>query len=312
MLLKDFASSTANIMRANRPDITAPVQPDWVGIIRQAGKDYREGKQLQADNALTEQLIAENPEKEAEIRQMGGRAYADVLKADAQRAEDRQWRLEDLQAQRDFQKELIDLQTQRAFALENMRNANARSLAEFKASLNNNSYPTSVNGYDLTGNKAYDDAYLKAQGKKDAETAIAMRDAKDMEPALRDSMMQGYKAASSGTGTGPIGGRLADWGLNIMPNAGRNFADISTANNQMNAYLRKQLAATGLTGQELNSAVEAEAYRYNISPRDSEAIVKRKMENFAKDKLGGADFLTNAFTPNGINAQLYKDKYGLE
>lgn len=135
MLLKDFASSSANIMRANRPDITAPIQPDWVGIIRQAGKDYREGKQLQADNALTEQLIAENPEKEAEIRQMGGRAYADALKADAQRAEDRQWRLDDLQAQRDFQKELVDLQTQRAFALENMRNANARSLKEWELGL---------------------------------------------------------------------------------------------------------------------------------------------------------------------------------
>ena len=135
MLLKDFASSSANIMRANRPDITAPVQPDWVGIIRQAGKDYQTGKQLQADNALTEQLIAENPEKEAEIRQMGGRAYADALKADAERAEERQWKLDDMQAQRDFQKELVDLQTQRAFALENMRNANARSLKEWELGL---------------------------------------------------------------------------------------------------------------------------------------------------------------------------------
>lgn len=135
MLLKDFASSSANIMRANRPDITAPVQPDWVGIIRQAGKDYQTGKQLQADNALTEQLIAENPEKEAEIRQMGGRAYADALKADAERAEERQWKLDDMQAQRDFQKELVDLQTQRAFALEKIRNANARSLKEWELGL---------------------------------------------------------------------------------------------------------------------------------------------------------------------------------
>lgn len=135
MLLKDFASSTANIIRANKPNITAPIQPDWVEAIRQAGKDYQSGKQIQADNALTDQLVAENPDKEAEIRQMGGRAYADMLKADAERAEDRQWKLDDLQAKRDFQRELLDAQTQRAFALENMRNANARSLKEWELGL---------------------------------------------------------------------------------------------------------------------------------------------------------------------------------
>ena len=126
MLLKDFASSTANIIRANRPDITAPIQPDWAGIIRQAGKDYNEG-------ALTRKMIDEHPEDEALIRQKGGSAYADMLKADAQRAEDRQWRLDDMQAQRDFNKELVQLQLEKALALENMRNANAMKLALFKA-----------------------------------------------------------------------------------------------------------------------------------------------------------------------------------
>lgn len=136
MLLKDFASSTANIIRANRPDITAPIQPDWAGIIRQAGKDYQTGKQLQADNALTEQLVSENPEKEAEIRQMGGRAYADMLKADAERAEDRQWALDDRQAQRDF-----------LLQLEGVKNANARSLAEFKAGLGDSTTAQKNIGY---------------------------------------------------------------------------------------------------------------------------------------------------------------------
>ena len=128
MLLKDFASSTANIIRANRPDITAPIQPDWAGIIRQAGKDYNEG-------ALTRKMIDEHPEDEALIRQKGGSAYADMLKADAERAEDRQWALDDRQAQRDFQREMIDLQTQRAMGLEAARHANAMKLAEFKAGL---------------------------------------------------------------------------------------------------------------------------------------------------------------------------------
>lgn len=132
MLLKDFAGTTAGIIRANKPNITAPIQPDWMGIIRQAGQDYQTGKQLQADNALTEQLIAQNPEKEAEIRQMGGRAYADMLKAEEQRAQDRQWALDDLAAQRDFQRELAELKFAQDMKLEGVKNANARSLKEFE------------------------------------------------------------------------------------------------------------------------------------------------------------------------------------
>lgn len=128
MLNRDFTNSTLNVIRSTMPKIEAPIQPDWAGIIRQAGKDYNEGE-------LTRKMIDEHPEDEALIRQKGGSAYADMLKADAERAEDRQWALDDRQAQRDFQREMLDAQTQRAFALENMRNQNARSLAEFKAGL---------------------------------------------------------------------------------------------------------------------------------------------------------------------------------
>jgi hypothetical protein len=110
------------------PKIEAPIQPDWAGIIRQAGKDYNEG-------ALTRKMIDEHPEDEALIRQKGGSAYADMLKADAERAEDRQWALDDRQAQRDFQREMLDAQTQRAMGLEATRHANAMKLAEFKAGL---------------------------------------------------------------------------------------------------------------------------------------------------------------------------------
>lgn len=130
MLNRDFTNSTLNIIRSTMPNIEAPIQPDWAGIIRQAGKDYNEG-------ALTRKMIDEHPEDEALIRQKGGSVYADMLKADAERAEERQWALDDRQAQRDFQREMLDAQTQRAFALENMRNQNERSLAEFKAGLDN-------------------------------------------------------------------------------------------------------------------------------------------------------------------------------
>ena len=140
-------------------------------------------------------------------------------------------------------------------------------------------------GVALTGNKAFDDAYMRETGKKTAQIKQAEADAKSMEPALLQAMDRAAKAAKNGTGVGFIGGTAANWGLNPLPNAGANYADIQSANTQMNTYLRKQLAATGLTGSELNSAVEAQAYRYQISPTDSESVIRRKLQNFVADKL---------------------------
>lgn len=129
MLNRDFSNSTLNIIRATRPNIEAPAQQDYIGMIQQAGKDFNEG-------ALTKQMIDEHPEDKARIRQMGGSAYADMLKEDELRAEKRQQELDDIAAQRDFQREMMDAQLKNSFALENLRNQNARGLAEYKAGLN--------------------------------------------------------------------------------------------------------------------------------------------------------------------------------
>lgn len=168
-------------------------------------------------------------------------------------------------------------------------------------------------GVTLTGNKKYDDAYMQEIGKKAAQKAVADRDMEEMKPTLIQSMAKADKAARSGNGVGLLGGFAARLGLNLSPNAGFNYADIQTANTQMNTYLRKQLEATGLTGSELNSALEAEAYRYQIKPTDSESIIRRKLQNFAQDKLGGTAFNMN--TGQVVNqpaAVDYKNKYGLE
>lgn len=131
-----------------------------------------------------------------------------------------------------------------------------------------------------------EEAYAKEIGKRKAQVESAEKDSETMKPALLGAMGRAVKAVQSGNGVGLIGGTLAGLGFNTSENAGFNFADIQSANTQMNTYLRKQLAATGLTGSELNSAVEAEAYRYQISPRDPESIIMRKLQNFAQDKLG--------------------------
>lgn len=121
MLDKNYAGTTASIIRSTFPNITAPKQTDLVSMLDQVGKDYQTGLQVRADNKLTDEMIAQNPEDEARIRQMGGRAYADMLKSDAQRAEERQWHLDDLESQRQFQREQQDRSIANQMRMFNMR-----------------------------------------------------------------------------------------------------------------------------------------------------------------------------------------------
>ena len=164
-----------------------------------------------------------------------------------------------------------------------------------KQSLQNSGYRPGdvVNGYVMTGNKKYDDAYLGEMGKKTAQSQKMGEDYRAMMPTVVDALDRAWNAATNGTGTGPIGGRLAAMGLNPGRNAGANYADIQSANTQMNTILRKKLGATGLTGSELNSAIEAQAYRYQIDPTDNESIIKRKIQNFVRDHLGFDDYNGN-------------------
>jgi len=119
MLNKDYAGTTAGIIRSTFPNITAPKRVDMISLLERVGNDYQAGLQKRADNELTEKMIAEHPEDKERIQQMGGNAYVNMLDANAQRAEERQWKLDDQEAQRQFQREMQD----RAFA-------NSRMLAE--------------------------------------------------------------------------------------------------------------------------------------------------------------------------------------
>lgn len=219
-------------------------------------------------------------------------AYAQVMQAREQRAN----QLADADTQFARQKELADLAFERQKSLKNIDLSNALALEERKRKLQQMGGENieSISGFTPTGNKKYDDAYLQEIGKKNAQTILAEKDAESMRPALINAMIRADKAAKSGNGVGFIGGHAADFGINPTAKAGQNYADIQSANTQMNTYLRKQLAATGLTGSELNSAVEAEAYRYQIKPTDDEDIIQRKLKNFAEDKLGGTVFNTQS------------------
>ena len=213
-------------------------------------------------------------------------AYAKQMFAKEQANQAREWQLADQETAFNRKKQLAAIKYANDIELENRRKGQ---------SLNN------IDGWTPTGNKKYDDAYAQEIGKKNAAKMLAENDAAEMKPALLQAMKRGYEAADSGNGIGIIGGTLAKFGISPGQNAGENFADVQSANTQMNTFLRKQLASTGLTGSELNSAVEAEAYRYQISPFDSEDVIKRKLQNFAADKLGGADFMNgNSKKPANI------------
>lgn len=128
-------------------------------------------------------------------------------------------------------------------------------------------------------------AYKTQQAKKQADIDVSQRDFESMKPVVENALDRANKALESGTGLGRIGGLMSWAGLST--NKGQsNRADIDAANTQMNTILRKKLASTGLTGSELNSAVEAQAYRYVLSPWDDETTTARKIENFKTDVLG--------------------------
>lgn len=269
----------------------------------------------QRRQAYVDELTAQHPEAAAQIA-ADPAAYMKMLNEKEAAERDQQYKMDMLKAQLGNSLALENARNAHAVGLAKMRadlenqataQARAERAAQLDEALNSgmitqeqynmakqrdllgdivNGGGVAPDGVALTGNKKYDDAYMQEVGKKAAQTAIAEKDADSMKPALLQAMARASKAASSGTGVGWLGGMAANWGMNPLPNAGSNYADIETANTQMNTFLRKQLAATGLTGSELNSAVEAQAYRYQIKPTDSESIIKRKLKNFAEDKLG--------------------------
>lgn len=135
---------------------------------------------------------------------------------------------------------------------------------------------------------AEDKEYNKQVAKNKATVEKGLASAKAMKPQVEQALSRAKDAARNGSGLGIFGGALTKVGFNPIDNSARNFADIQSANSQMNAYLRQKLQATGLTGTELNSAVEAEAYRYTISPYDDEDVILRKITNFENDYLTDA------------------------
>ena len=295
MLDKNYAGTTASIIRSTFPNITAPKQVDLVSMLDQVGKDYQTGLQVRADNKLTDEMIAQNPEDEARIRQMGGRAYADMLKSDAQRAEERQWHLDDLEAQRQFQRDLLRDKLNNEFALGKYKaglgddTAAMRNVAEMvkQGYTPKEAWAIQFAGGNPTldmaslGKKGFE-AYDKKVGDFVADEAIAEKQMQTLKPKVDNALKRARESLEDGTGLGQIGG----WGW-TTGKGGINRANIKNAQAQINTTMRGLLKQMGVGSTELNSAVEAEAYRYMIDPNMPIGQQAQVLKNFEQDYLSG-------------------------
>lgn len=114
------------------------------------------------------------------------------------------------------------------------------------------------------------------QAKKEQRNAV-------MRPRLLQAIERGEKALDDGTGLGQFGG----WGW-TTEQGGQNRADIQTAQAQINTEMRDLLAEMGVGATELNSAAEAAAYRYQISPDMPVAQIRQIFKNFKQDYMDGS------------------------
>lgn len=222
--------------------------------------------------------------------------FADLLEQQAQRAEDRAWEQEKLQKSFDLQKELSQ-----------MKYNQERNLAEFKAGLDNSGTTAMRNmqylvsqGYtpqeaaalyyggqnstlDLgTLGKKGQEAYDKKIGEDLAQQAIADKQMRTLEPKVKNALVRAKDSLLDGEGLGQFGG----WGW-TTDKGGVNRANIKNAQAQINTTMRGLLKQMGVGSTELNSAAEAEAYRYMLSPDMPKGQQAQVISNFEKDYLSG-------------------------
>lgn len=283
MQRRQFNSDQAivNTMNQFKPQAVSGI--DLAGALENYNDAYNKAQDKQKQQDLADALIG-GDEKQILAARAAYDPSGTVNYLDQQQRQQqaRDWALAD--AERNHQWDMDKL--------ERMNN-NALGLAKAKAMLENNQmYGGSVadlaaaTGLPLTGIRKYDEALLAQAGKDTAAAIKGEQATKVMSPVVSEALDRAEKGVDSESGLGWFGAALEKVGWNPSKNSGENYANIETANSQMNALLRQKLQATGLTGSELNAAMEANAYRYTISPFDNETRIKQKIANFRKDYMG--------------------------
>lgn len=134
---------------------------------------------------------------------------------------------------------------------------------------------------DMLGKKGQEAADKKI-GEYVADEQIAQQQMKTLKPKAENALRRAKESLADGTGLGQFGG----WGW-TTGNGGKNRANIKNAQAQINTTMRGLLKQMGVGSTELNSAAEAEAYRYMISPDMPIEQQEQVLKNFREDYMSG-------------------------
>lgn len=290
MVGKNNAALIAQIGAMSIPEITEGKSIDFSNAVnsflkgKQLGESFKE-KQLQDTRrqALTDAI---NSGDQTAINSAWAEynpvAYAQMLKSDAQRAEDRQWALDDMATKH-----------QNDLALVRAKDKEYTTAQRNMAYLQQMGYSPQESAMLVYGgqnpsldmamlNSKGQDAFAKEIGKSLAEEQIAEKQLKTLTPRAKQALERANASLDDGTGLGQIGG----WGW-TTGQGGINRANVSNAQAQINTAMRGLLSNMGVGSSELNSAAEAEAYRYMIKPDMPIEQQRQVLKNFEDDYLSG-------------------------
>ncbi len=132
MLNRDYTSGIQNAIRNSLSLDFTPTPNKFEQLPEVVSKGLENWDNAMRKKAYVDALQTGDQEKiDKALASYDADAYQNVLKD----REKRQQELDDIAAQRDFQREMLDAQLKNSFALENLRNQNARGLAEYNAGL---------------------------------------------------------------------------------------------------------------------------------------------------------------------------------
>lgn len=144
MLNRDYTSGIQNAIRNSLSLDFTPTPNKFEQLPEVVSKGIENWDNAMRKKAYVDALQTGDQEKiDKALASYDADAYQNVLKD----REKRQQELDDIAAQRDFQREMMDAQLKNSFALENLRNQNARGLAEYKAGLGDSTIAQKNIGY---------------------------------------------------------------------------------------------------------------------------------------------------------------------
>ena len=317
MIGNNIAGTLSQIgLRAVQPATVIDNGKDMGKAIQDSLKMYNDYSKKQA---YIDALQGGNQEKiDIALASYNPEAYAQVMQAREQRAN----QLADADTQFARQKELANLNFNNSMALKRLE----ASLKPATAAQQNMQYLQQL-GYTpeeaaqmlymgqnpnmqmpMLGEKGFNE-YDKAIGKDLAEQKIAEKQMQSLTPRAEQAIARAEESLDDGTGLGQIGG--LGW---TTGQGGRNRANIKNAQAQINTAMRGLLKQMGVGSTELNSAVEAEAYRYQLNPNMPIEQQRQILDNFKADYMSGnlQKELQQNYGQPSLKQTSIKLKYGLE